>query len=165
MKQLWSPWRKKYVTTAGSLDHCIFCDALAGPDDDESLVVHRTEGAFAVMNLYPYNAGHLMVAPERHVGELGELHDDTMLQIMKLVQRAEALLTERYHPKGFNVGMNLGRVSGAGIPGHLHVHVVPRWEGDTNFMTVLSDVRVISEDVREAARALRTLFSSDAGKA
>lgn len=163
MHQLWSPWRKKYVTTAGSGEACIFCGALAASDDEKSLIVHRGERNFVVMNLYPYNAGHLMVAPKRHLGALAEVDADTLAEMMRLVQRAEAVVSERYRPDGFNVGMNLGRVSGAGVPGHLHLHVVPRWEGDTNFMTVLSDVRVISEDVREAARVLRAAFSASTG--
>jgi ATP adenylyltransferase len=121
-------------------------------------VVHRGDSNFIVMNLYPYNAGHVMVAPRRHVGSLAEATTEELAEMMSLARRLEGVLGEVYRPDGVNIGMNLGRSAGAGVLGHIHLHVVPRWSGDTNFMTAVGDTRVIPEDPAEASRRLRPYF-------
>ena len=147
MERLWSPWRMEYIRSAVGEDPqgCLFCDKLAAGDDEDSLILARSDLAFAILNAYPYNPGHLMVAPVRHVGELEELRPDELAAGSELLQRSVRALKESSNPDGFNLGMNLGRVAGAGIPGHLHWHVVPRWNGDTNFMPVLGETRVLPE--------------------
>jgi ATP adenylyltransferase len=154
-----SPWRSAYVTRSPEDEGCVFCRAIEGAAAPDSLVVHATELSFVVMNLYPYNAGHVMVAPRRHLGALGEASAPELADIMELAQRLEAVLGEAYRPAGLNVGMNLGRPAGAGVLGHIHLHVVPRWNGDTNFMTVVGDTRVIPEDPIAACRKLRAYFA------
>lgn len=144
MENLWAPWRSVYIgkPQAG----CIFCEKLASSEDKDNLVVYRGDKTFVIMNLYPYNNGHLLIAPKRHVGDISELTDDELMELMKISQyMVEVLRTAFGNPHGFNLGVNLGKVAGAGIPGHLHVHVVPRWDGDSNFMAVIGDTRVISE--------------------
>lgn len=159
MKNLWTPWRRAYVTAASEpAAACVFCEAFARREEEASLVVHNAARTFILMNLYPYNSGHLMIAPHEHLGSLQALPAEVLTELMQQARLAEKVLTERYHPHGFNLGMNLGRVSGAGVPNHIHLHVVPRWEGDTNFMSVLAEVRVIPEDLQQAARELRELF-------
>jgi ATP adenylyltransferase len=154
VKQLWAPWRLEYVQAAGGDgDACAFCEALRG-DDEELLVVHRGERAFVLLNKFPYSTGHLMVAPKRHTAELGELDDGEAAEIHRLVAHAIDVLRETISPQGFNLGWNLGRVAGAGIVDHVHQHVVPRWGGDTNFMPVLADVKVIPEHLAETRRKL-----------
>ena len=153
-KQLWAPWRLEYIKQADEQEGCFFCLAAAGPDD-EGLVVHRGERAFVLLNKFPYSSGHLMVASYRHVGDFGELTDDEALEIHHLARQGLAALAATYGPQGYNLGWNLGRVAGAGVVDHVHQHVVPRWEGDTNFMPVLADVRVLPEALSESARRLR----------
>ena len=136
---------------------CIFCQALDLPGQ-ATLVVHRGERAFVILNLYPYNNGHLMVVPRRHIAALAEAEPEELHELMALTQRAEMALTEAYQPHGLNVGLNLGRAAGAGVADHLHIHLVPRWNGDTNFMTVVSEVRVLPETLEETARRLRPIF-------
>jgi ATP adenylyltransferase len=138
---------------------CIFCDKARERRDDENLIVHRAEHAFAMLNLYPYNSGHLMVAPYLHSGELATLPDEVGAGIWELTQRSVAALSEEYRADGFNVGMNLGRVAGAGVPDHLHVHVVPRWNGDTNFMPITADTKVLPEALYQTYRRLRARFA------
>lgn len=136
---------------------CIFCQALDLPGQ-ATLVVYRGERAFVILNLYPYNNGHLMVVPRRHIAALAEAEPEELQELMALTQRAEMALTEAYQPHGLNVGLNLGRAAGAGVADHLHIHLVPRWSGDTNFMTVVSEVRVLPETLEETARRLRPIF-------
>jgi ATP adenylyltransferase len=136
---------------------CVFCDALH-ESDTTSLVLHRGRAAFVILNLYPYNSGHLMVVPGRHVATLGLLSAEERCELMDLVQLSEQALTEAYKPQGLNVGMNLGRAAGAGIIDHLHIHVLPRWNGDTNFMSVVGGVRVMPEGLRQAVDRLRPVF-------
>ena len=143
-KPLWAPWRLEYIKQADEQAGCIFCDAAAG-DDEERLVVHRGEHAFVLLNKFPYSSGHLMVAPFRHVGEFGDLTDEETLEVHGLAQSGMSALAATYQPEGYNLGWNIGRIAGAGIPDHGHLHVVPRWGGDTNFMPVLGDVKVIPE--------------------
>jgi ATP adenylyltransferase len=158
MDRLYSPWRHAYVTSgAQPVAGCIFCDALAG-GDNAPLVVAREPFAYIVLNLYPYNSGHLMVVPNRHVASLAELWREELLDVMLLTQRAERALTEVYQPHGLNVGVNLGKAAGAGVADHLHMHLVPRWTGDTNFMSVVGDVRVLPEEVFVSAERLRPVF-------
>ena len=158
MERLWAPWRHAYVTGAsgsGATD-CIFCNTLA-PDRDE-LVLFRGLVAFVILNLYPYNNGHLMVVPNRHAPNLATLTTDEQVELMRLTRHAEIAVTEAYAPHGINVGINLGKPAGAGVLDHLHVHLVPRWNGDTNFMTVVGDTRVLPEDLKSSAAKLRPIF-------
>jgi ATP adenylyltransferase len=152
-KQLWAPWRLEYIVQAGEQGGCILCAAAAG-DDEELLVVHRDEHAFVMLNKFPYSPGHLMVAPKRHVGELGDLDANEAAELHRLTATAIDVLRGLSHPDGFNVGLNLGAVAGGSISDHLHQHVVPRWAGDTNFMPVLADVKVIPEHLAETRRKL-----------
>jgi ATP adenylyltransferase len=147
-KPLWAPWRLEYIE-GGHEPRCVFCEP------DEQLVVHRSERAFVLMNRFPYTSGHLMVAPSRHEGSFGGLSDEEALEIHRLAATAVATLEAEYGPQGLNLGWNLGRAAGAGIVDHLHQHIVPRWVGDTNFMPVLGDVRVIPEALEASAERLR----------
>lgn len=153
MKQLWAPWRLEYIQQADEQPGCVFCRAFEAPDG-EGLVVHRAERAFALLNKFPYSSGHLMVAPVRHVGEYGELGAEEAAEIHALAGDALAALREVYGPEGFNLGWNLGRIAGAGVVDHVHQHVVPRWSGDTNFMPVLADVKVLPEHIAETRERL-----------
>ena len=163
MDRLWTPWRLNYVTTASGADPgCIFC--VAGTAlDREPLVVHVTERAFVILNKFPYNNGHLMVVPRRHVGRLAELDAADLAEVMTLCQLSERVLAREYAPHGFNMGLNLGRPAGAGIEGHLHVHLVPRWTGDTNFMSVVGETRVLPEELHTTAARLRPAFTELSG--
>ena len=151
----------QYVSSAtGDDQDCIFCTAAATGDDElDSHVLHRGERAFVILNAYPYNTGHLMVAPNRHVAELDGLDEEERAALMELTSIATSFVREAMGPQGFNVGMNLGRVAGAGIPGHLHMHVVPRWGGDTNFMPVVGNTRVLPEMIADTDAKLRPLFA------
>jgi ATP adenylyltransferase len=159
MERLWSPWRLAYVTGAvgGTSDHCIFCDA--GPESSrDELVLVRTPLSYVVLNLYPYNNGHLMVVPKRHVASLASSTPEELSDLMRLTRHAEIALAEAYTPQGMNIGINLGRAAGAGIVDHLHVHLVPRWTGDTSFTTVLGNTRVLPEELPQTAARLRPIF-------
>jgi ATP adenylyltransferase len=149
-KQLWAPWRLDYIESADDQPGCVFCLAAAAGDDEERLIVHRGRHTFVLLNRFPYASGHLMVAPYRHVGEFGELEDDEALEIHRLAERGMGALAQEYGPQGYNLGWNLGRIAGAGVIDHLHLHVVPRWAGDTNFMPVLADVKVLPEHLVES---------------
>jgi ATP adenylyltransferase len=150
MEILWAPWRLSYVAAAkppAAGDPCFVCDGLAAADDRANLVALRTPLSVVLLNRFPYNNGHLLVAPRAHKGRLDELTPDELLDTMEALRRMVAELTELMHPDGYNIGLNLGRAAGAGLPGHLHWHVVPRWNGDTNFMPVLGDVKVIAQSL------------------
>jgi ATP adenylyltransferase len=153
VEHLWSPWRLEYVTRGDTGSGCIFCAK------QTDLVVFEGSVCYVILNLYPYNNGHLMIVPQRHVGMLGELTPVELTEIGTLTQRAETALMEAYQPHGLNVGINLGKPAGAGILEHLHVHVVPRWSGDTNFMTVVGEMRVLPEDLGASAARLRPIFA------
>jgi ATP adenylyltransferase len=153
VKQLWAPWRLEYISSADEQDGCIFCAALEAPDE-ESLVVRRGELAFVLLNRFPYSSGHFMVAPVRHVGDVAELTDGEVVAIHRLATAGIAALGSLYSPQGFNLGWNLGRVAGAGVVDHVHLHVVPRWAGDTNFMPVLADVKVVPQHLSETRSRL-----------
>jgi ATP adenylyltransferase len=155
-KPLWAPWRLEYVQQAGDAEGCVFCSEAAGELlPESSLLVHRGTTAIVVLNKFPYSSGHVMAAPVRHVGALGELEDEEALELHRVVVEAIAALERAYAPGGFNVGWNLGHAAGAGIADHVHVHVVPRWYGDTNFMPVLADVKVLPEHLLATRDRLR----------
>lgn len=158
MERMWTPWRREYVTGGVRSAECVLCGAFKGRDGEKSLVVHVSAKNFVVMNLFPYNAGHVMVAPQRHVGSLGEAEEAELADMMALARTLEGMFRSAYHPDGINLGMNLGRSAGAGVADHIHLHLVPRWTGDTNFMTVVGETRVIPEDPLEARDRLRALF-------
>ena len=158
MDRLWTPWRLEYVTATKTDERCVFCDALAGAPPDP-MVVFTGRLAYVILNRYPYNNGHVMVVPRRHVASLTDLSTDELQEIAVLTQRSEAVLREAYSPGGINVGLNLGKPSGGGIHYHLHVHLVPRWVGDANFMTVIGETRVLSEELGTTAARLRPIFA------
>jgi ATP adenylyltransferase len=157
MERLFSPWRLAYVTGGVTTEGCIFCAALAS-DDAASLVVFRGTSCYVILNLYPYNSGHLMVVPKRHIASLAGATSEELGELMELTRRAELALTEVYQPHGLNMGINLGRPAGAGVLDHVHMHVVPRWNGDTNFMSVVGSVRVLPEELPQTAAKLRPVF-------
>jgi ATP adenylyltransferase len=157
MDRLWSPWRSAYVTSAADGDTaCIFCDT-TDPGRDELILV-RGRVSFVVLNLYPYNSGHLMVVPNRHVPSLQSLTVEERDELMRFARDAEVALNEAYIPQGINVGINLGRSAGAGVVDHLHIHLVPRWAGDTNFMSVIGETRVLPEDLTTTKKRLQPIF-------
>ncbi len=155
-ERLWAPWRMPYVRTAGKGDTgCIFCAKPAEQQDDANLIVLRGTHAFAMLNLFPYTSGHLMVAPYRHLPDISGLSDEESLDLWRLTRRCVRALEQVYQPDGFNIGFNIGRAAGAGIEGHLHLHIVPRWHGDTNFMTTIGEVRVLPESLEETYQRLK----------
>jgi ATP adenylyltransferase len=158
MEHLWSPWRLAYITGTRTDSGCVFCAALASPDAD-SLIVHRGRTCFVILNLFPYNNGHLMVIPNRHIAGLAAATPEERAELVELAAAAETALTEAYQPQGLNLGINLGKPAGAGILDHVHLHVVPRWNGDTNFMTVVGGARVLPEDLADTAARLRPVFA------
>ncbi len=161
MKRLWRPWRMAYIKGSERHTSCFLCDkgdATAAEQDEENLVLVRGAEVFALLNLYPYNTGHLMVAPYRHVGDLDELTTGEVAEIWSLTRRAVTAHRRTTRPQGFNIGVNLGEVAGAGVPGHFHLHVVPRWGGDTNFMPVVGDTKVLPELLTDTYRTLRPGF-------
>jgi ATP adenylyltransferase len=150
MDQLWAPWRQAYVTAAkppSTSDACFFCAGLADNDDRKHLIALRTPLSVVMLNRFPYNNGHLLIAPRAHKGQLDELTSAELLETMETLRRMARVIGELMHPDGYNIGLNLGHAAGAGLPGHLHWHLVPRWYGDTNFMPVLADVKVIVQSL------------------
>ena len=162
MDRLWSPWRYRYVSTASPSQECIFCAHAASADDRGNYVVLRAERNFVLLNLYPYTSGHLMIAPYEHVATLGEAHPDTLAEMMRLTRHAEQALRHVYHPGGLNIGMNLGECAGAGVAGHIHMHVLPRWAGDVSFMTSVGETRVLPEDLGTTYDRLKKAFDGQA---
>jgi ATP adenylyltransferase len=161
MDRLFTPWRLSYVTGGPSGLGCVLCRAVAEADRPESLVVHLAPLNVVVMNLYPYSGGHLMVAPRRHVATLKDATSEELGEMMSLARKVEQVFLEVYRPDGINLGMNLGKAAGAGVADHLHLHLVPRWNGDTNFMTVVGEVRVIPEEPGQALRRLKPYFGAE----
>jgi ATP adenylyltransferase len=160
-KPIWAPWRLEYIQGADEEGGCFFCAAAsAAGEDEDRLVVHRGVRAFVLLNRFPYSSGHLMVAPYRHVAEFGELEDEEALEVHRLAERGLGALAQTYAPQGYNLGWNLGRIAGAGVVDHVHLHVVPRWAGDTNFMPVLADVKVMPEHLTETRRKLAEVWPS-----
>ena len=161
MERLWSPWRARYIASGvdAQRDGCVFCLIAGHPDDDETnFVLHRAEHCFVVLNLYPYITGHLMVVPYLHTSEFDSAAKEMTDELMDMTKRSQAVLREVYAPPGFNMGMNLGSAAGAGIADHLHIHLLPRWSGDTNFMTTIGESRVIPEDLPTTYAKLRPKF-------
>jgi ATP adenylyltransferase len=157
MERLWAPWRSAYVTgSGGAPTGCIFCN-ISEPGR-EALVLVRGRVSFVILNLYPYNNGHLMVVPNRHAPDLATLSAEEQAELMRLTRHAEIAITEAYAPHGINIGINLGQAAGAGVLDHLHVHLVPRWNGDTNFMSTIGETRVLPEDLQSSAAKLRPIF-------
>ena len=153
---LWAPWRIPYIRGLEKDEGCFLCHDLAHPEDDaKNLVLWRTARSLVVLNRFPYNNGHLLVAPARHIADLGEASEGEMLELLKLVREAQRALAMAVSPHGFNVGLNFGRCAGAGLPGHMHIHVVPRWEGDTSFMSVCSDTKVVSQSLADLLAELK----------
>jgi len=159
MDHLWSPWRYQYVQKAHAGEGCVFCRQAAGRNDEENLLVYRGKQNFIVLNLYPYTTGHLMVAPYEHVATLEAASPGTLEEMILLAQQAERHLRVLYKSPGFNIGMNLGESAGAGIAGHIHLHVLPRWPGDTNFMTTVAETRVLAEELPVTYKKLRAAFN------
>jgi len=153
MERIWAPWRMKYILS-NKVEGCIFCEKVAEEDDENNLILYRGGSCFLILNTFPYNCGHLMVVPYRHIGEVEKLEESESSELMSLTQLSVKTLRHILKPEGFNIGMNLGRVSGAGVEGHLHIHIVPRWNGDTNFMPLLADTKVLSESLRETYKKL-----------
>jgi ATP adenylyltransferase len=158
MDYLWTPWRYQYmaqVAGAGKQPDCIFCDAVARADDENTLVVHRASRSFIILNRFPYTSGHVMIVPYEHVAELSLCAAGALGEMMQLAQRLEKAFQADYKPDGMNLGMNLGRAAGAGVAGHVHLHMLPRWFGDSNFMTVTGETRVHPEDLKTTFERLR----------
>jgi ATP adenylyltransferase len=160
VERLWTPWRRAFIEGARTDDEgaCFLCTGPTEHDDGSNYIVFRGEQAFVVLNRYPYNNGHLMVAPYLHTGDLATLESTIASELMHLAQRCVDVLQRAYHPDAFNVGMNLGRAAGAGLPNHLHIHVVPRWNGDTNFMPILGETKVLPETLDQTFERLEPLF-------
>jgi ATP adenylyltransferase len=165
MEVLWAPWRMEYIRSSGKkASQCLFCDKLNNTNDRENLVLYRSRYNFVVMNPYPYNNGHLLILPNMHVPSLKGLDDNTLLEFMRVTQHSIDSIKEAFMPEGFNIGMNLGKVAGAGLGEHVHLHIIPRWTGDTSFMTVIGEVRVIPEHIISAYDKLFPIFNSIKGE-
>ena len=163
MERLFTPWRAEFVTGQTGeqgTPACFLCENPTLDKDVELYILHRAERSFIILNLYPYNTGHLMVAPYEHIGALEELPAETGAEMWALAQRSVGIVKGEYGPDGFNVGMNIGRLAGAGVPGHLHLHVVPRWGGDTNFMAVVGETKLVPESLDQTYARLRPLFEA-----
>ena len=156
MKQLWAPWRMAYIDSGGTAEEgCIFCALPAAERDEENLIVYRGPRVFVIMNKVPYNNGHLMIAPYQHVPSIEELDAATLTELMTTAQRMLAAMRAAFNPQGYNMGINQGAVAGAGVADHVHLHIVPRWNGDTNFMPVLADTKVMPDFIQKTARQIR----------
>ena len=158
MDYLWTPWRYAYVASVDRANECIFCVLLHAGDDRKALIVHRGEFNFIILNAFPYTSGHVMVVPYEHVDRLNKLSDAASREMMALSRRLESVLTEIYRPDGVNLGMNIGKAAGAGVTGHIHMHVLPRWVADANFMTVVGETRVLPEALEETYKRLKGKF-------
>ena len=158
MDYLWTPWRYTYLATAAKAPSCIFCDVQRSDDDRKALIVHRAKHNFIILNAYPYTSGHSMVVPYEHVGRLHDLPQAATIEMIELVQRMETVLDEVYHCDGVNLGMNVGKAAGAGVAGHIHMHVLPRWIADSNFMTVIGEARVLPELLEDTYQRLKAKF-------
>jgi ATP adenylyltransferase len=157
-KNLWAPWRVGYIQGLSESGGCFICHDLAKPqDDDKNLVLWRSDKSIVVLNRFPYNNGHLLIAPARHIPDLEQASDEELLEMTKLVRESKKVLSLAIKPHGFNVGMNFGRCGGAGLPDHLHIHIVPRWDGDTNFMNVCSDTNIVSQSLTELLEQLKQI--------
>jgi ATP adenylyltransferase len=161
MQRLWAPWRETYITKIiGKQKSCVFCRILAADEDKKHLIFIRKAHAYAVLNIYPYSNGHCLIVPNRHVSDISKLPQEEYIQLMELLKETKDLLQTALEPQGFNVGINLGRIAGAGIPGHVHVHIVPRWKGDHNFMPVTASVKVISQSLTVIYKKLKDAYTT-----
>ena len=161
MQRLWAPWRETYISKLGTKQKsCVFCCILADNKDKKHLIFIRKSYAYAVLNLYPYSNGHCLVVPNRHVADISKLTQEEYIELMELVRETKDLLQTAFNPHGFNVGMNLGATAGAGIPGHVHIHIVPRWQGDHNFMPVTADTKVISQSLSVIYKKLDNAYKN-----
>ena len=158
MEHLWSPWRMKYIRRKRTPGGCVFCDAITLNNDDASLVVTRGTYAYAILNKYPYTSGHILVVPYAHIDKFEDLNPDAYAEIMLLIRQSIQTIDAVYQPNGYNLGANLGTVAGAGIANHIHFHIVPRWNGDTNYMTAVGDTRVLPEDLNVTHKKLKTAW-------
>ena len=164
MQHIYSTWRSEYIGRDKNNEGCAFCLALKEQDSPENLIFHRGETCFVILNLFPYTSGHLMVVPYTHTNQLSDLPAEMLNEMMQLVQKAVRVMEEVYHPQGFNVGLNLGSAAGAGIAAHMHMHVVPRWQGDANFMSIIGQTRVMPEDLELTYRRLSEAWQADGEK-
>jgi ATP adenylyltransferase len=162
MDRLWTPWRYRYVSTGIPDGACIFCEKAASTDDRGNFIVLRAERNFAILNLYPYTSGHLMIVPYEHVQTLEGAHPETLAEMMRLTTRAEQALRRLYNPDGLNLGMNIGEAAGAGVAGHIHMHVLPRWSGDVSFMTTVAETRVLPETLETTYERVKAALSAGA---
>lgn len=158
MQHLWTPWRMEYIVSDKKKHGCPFCQALEAGDDEACYILFRGRHCFVILNKYPYNNGHLMILPYRHVGELHQMTPDERREMMELVELSVRVLRQSSRPDGFNIGINLGTAAGAGVQDHIHIHVVPRWNGDTNYMTVIHEVRTIPELLEQTWKRLKPVF-------
>ncbi len=159
MDYLWSPWRYSYVSQTGEQADCIFCEALRRNNDREALILYRGQHNFILLNRFPYTTGHVMIAPYQHVPSLEQVAPEALAEMMALCQRLEHALAATYKPEGYNLGMNLGRCAGAGVAGHLHMHLLPRWSGDTSFITTVAETRIAPEDLATTYAKLKPYFA------
>jgi len=156
--RIWAPWRLAYVKDASKDTECIFCTKPEESDDRAALIAHRGERCYVILNAFPYTNGHLMIAPFEHIGRLQDLDPETLSELTSLASRAMSILDDAYDPEGYNVGCNQGRIAGAGFDSHIHMHVVPRWAGDTNYMSVIADTRVMPQSLEQSFNALAGKF-------
>ncbi|MFQ6081777.1 MAG: HIT domain-containing protein [Candidatus Aminicenantia bacterium] len=163
MEYIWAPWREKYVKQVHLMNECIFCQALEAKNDEQALILSRGKYNFVIMNAFPYNCGHLMIAPYSHLSSPEDSPSDVLQEIPEIINLCLKVLKDAYRPNGFNIGMNLGRSAGAGVIDHYHLHIVPRWEGDTNFMPLFGKTKVVLEDLKTTYRRLLPLFEKIKG--
>lgn len=161
MRKLWAPWRIQYIKTLKEEKGCIFCIKPKENRDEENFILRRGKKSFIILNKFPYNSGHLMIAPYRHTGKIENLKDEESLEIFKFLKLSIKALKKVINPHGFNVGINIGKIAGAGYPGHIHFHVVPRWDGDTNFMPVIGETKVIPEEIKRTFKILYPFFNEE----
>ena len=163
MDYLWTPWRYAYVSTAEKATGCVFCDAVNAGDDEKVRIAHRGQHCFVILNTYPYTPGHSMIVPYAHLDELRKLPPEAAHEMMELSQRMESLLRDLYHPDGINLGMNIGKAAGAGVAGHIHMHLLPRWVADANFLSVVGETRILPETLDETWKRMTAALKLSAG--
>ncbi len=157
MKNLWAPWRKEYILSTKE-KKCFLCEVLCDNQDRKNLILYRGNECFCILNKYPYNSGHVMVVPNNHINDLSKLSDPEMIELLTITSTVKDILAKKLNPEGFNIGMNLGKAAGAGVEDHIHLHIVPRWNGDTNFMPVIADTKVIPQSLEDLYTDLEGLF-------
>jgi len=160
MDFLFTPWRYAFVTSAHAASSCLFCELPKAGNDEKALIVHRDKHCFIILNAYPYTSGHVMVVPYQHVDQLQLLPAEAAQEMMELMRRLEGILRDLYHPEGLNLGMNIGKAAGAGIAGHIHMHVLPRWTADANFISVIGETRILPEELATTYKRIREKFAS-----